>query len=144
MAKAFTLELDGYEKLLEELKKKSSDLATTVDAEIEDTAQEIRRKAVRRAKANFGGASGLRSGIGVEKTGKLSRTVYSSKTYSAYVEFGTGSLVEVPVGLEDYAIQFKGAGVKEVNIPARPFFFNSYEEERKKLIETLKKVLGTL
>ena len=144
MAKAFTFELQGYDKLVNELSKKSSELAVRVDAEIQDSAEAIRGKAVRRAVANFGGGNGLRSGIGIEKTGKLSWTVYSSKDYSAYVEFGTGAYVNVPVGLENYAIQFKGKGIKQVNLPARPFFFNSYEEERKKLIETLKKVLGTL
>jgi len=144
MAKAFTFELQGYDKLINELSKKSGELAVRVDAEIQDSAEAIRGKAVRRAVANFGGGSGLRSGIGIEPTGKLSWTVYSSKDYSAYVEFGTGALVNVPVGLETYAIQFKGKGIKQVNLPARPFFFNSYEEERKKLIETLKKVLGTL
>lgn len=145
MAKAFTFELQGYEKLVNELSKKSSELAVRVDAEIQDSAEAIRGKAVRRAVANFGGGSGLRSGIGIEPSGKLSWTVYSSKDYSAYVEFGTGSLVEVPVGLEEYALQFKAdPKVRDVNLPASPFFFNSYEEERKKLIETLKKVLGTL
>jgi len=144
MAKAFTFELQGYDKLVNELSKKSSELAVRVDAEIQDSVEAIRGKAVRRAVANFGGGSGLRSGIGVEKTGKLSWTVYSSKDYSAYVEFGTGAKVQIPVGLERYAEQFKGNNIKQVNLPARPFFFNSYEEERKKLIETLKKVLGTL
>lgn len=59
--------------------------------------------------------------------------------YSPYVEFGTGGLVDVPQGLEDYATQFKGEGLKQVNLPARPYLFNSAFEETKELTERLKK-----
>lgn len=62
--------------------------------------------------------------------------------YAPYLEFGTGAMVDVPNGLEDYAAQFKGKGQKQVNIPAKPFLFNTIEEERadhnKRLKEALK------
>ena len=45
------------------------------------------------------------------------------------LEFGTGGMVEVPQGLEDYSSQFKGKGIKQVNLPSRPFLFNSAFEE---------------
>ena len=62
--------------------------------------------------------------------------------YSPYVEFGTGSFVDVPQGLEDYAIQFKGAGIRQVNLPARPYLFNSARENFRKMIEKFKKDFG--
>ena len=69
-------------------------------------------------------------------------TIVAAKKYAAFVEFGTGALVNVPAGLEDYAIQFKGKGIKQVNLPARPFLFNSFFEEKKSLIDNIKKVLA--
>ena len=58
------------------------------------------------------------------------------------MEFGTGALVNVPAGLEDYAIQFKGKGIKQVNLPARPFLFNSFFEEKQSLLDNIKKVIA--
>lgn len=69
-------------------------------------------------------------------------TVGTPVNYAPYVEFGTGVLVDVPQGLEDYAIQFKGKGIKQVNLPARPYLFNSARENFNKLIEKLKKDFG--
>jgi len=68
------------------------------------------------------------------------------KNYAAYVEFGTGTLVNVPAGLEDYAIQYKGKGVREVNLPARPFLFPAFAKaalELPKEIEKQLKAFGT-
>ena len=49
--------------------------------------------------------------------------------YAPYMEFGTGGLVDVPSGLEDYAIQFKGQGIKTRSIYRQPFFISSMEKE---------------
>lgn len=141
MANAFNFTLEGGTELLRKLKNLPTDIQKRIDAEIEDSARNIEGKAIRRAAANFGGSSGLRSGIIANRDKPMTWTVYSSKDYSAYIEFGTGGLVDVPAGLETYAMQFKGKGIKQVNLPARPFFFNSYFEERPKLIAEIKKIL---
>lgn len=70
--------------------------------------------------------------------------VGTSKDYAPYVEFGTGKMVVVPAGLESYAMQFKGQGIKEVNLPARPFLFPAYEIEAPKFIERLNKIYSNL
>jgi phage gpG-like protein len=66
--------------------------------------------------------------------------------YAAYVEFGTGTRVKVPSELSDFAAQFKGDGIKEVNLPARPFFYPEVFKQRtelpKNIERTLKKLLG--
>lgn len=75
--------------------------------------------------------------------------VKAKANYAPYVEFGTGRLVDLEdltdLGLPaSYAMQFKGKGIKEVNLPARPFFFSSMRVELKKLLDrldnTIKKV----
>src|SRR5690606_20734513 len=46
----------------------------------------------------------------------LEGVVGFSIKYAPYIEFGTGGLVDVPAGLEDYADDFRGGKVKKVNI----------------------------
>lgn len=72
----------------------------------------------------------------------LVQTVGTNVEYSPYVEFGTGTQVDVPSGLEDYAIQFKGAGIKEVNLPARPYLFNNARRNFIEMVERLRRIIG--
>ena len=78
---------------------------------------------------------------GVENEG-LAQTVGTNVEYAPYVEFGTGTEVDVPSGLEDYAIQFKGAGIKEVNLPARPYLFNNARRNLIEMVERLRRRIG--
>lgn len=70
--------------------------------------------------------------------------------YAPYVEFGTGRFVDLEhlkkLGIpESYAMQFKGKGVKKVNLPARPYFFNTIRKQLRHLLKDidtkLKKIL---
>lgn len=63
--------------------------------------------------------------------------------YSPYVEFGTGTMVDVPAGLEDYAAQFKGKGLRKVNLPARPFLFPAFMKQRQMLLNRIKIIFNT-
>jgi hypothetical protein len=57
--------------------------------------------------------------------------MYSTAHYAPYVEFGTGSRYVSPndateLGIpSSYIAQFKGKGIKEVNLKPRPFFYSS-------------------
>jgi len=62
----------------------------------------------------------------------------TSKEYGPYVEFGTGTMVDVPEGLESYAMQFKGKGLRKVNLPARPFLFPAFFRNRQRLLNRIK------
>lgn len=86
----------------------------------------------------------LKGATGWGRLGALSYVIYSRKTYAPYVEFGTGRLVDVPEGLETYAAQFKGKGVRQVNIPARPYFFPAYVKYRQRIIDGIKKELDEI
>jgi phage gpG-like protein len=68
-------------------------------------------------------------------------TILVPVSYAPYVEFGTGTKVNVPKGLEDYASQFKGKGIKQVNLSARPFLFPAVEKNSKTFFERVKKLL---
>jgi len=89
-------------------------------------------------------------------TGKLGQSIQSVKEdefnwsieaggvlapYAPFVEFGTGGLVEVPNELKEMAIKFKGKGIKQINLRARPYLYPALLRGRIEYIEKLKKVL---
>jgi len=52
--------------------------------------------------------------------------------YGPYQEFGTGSKVVVPSELRNYAMQFKGAGIRQVNTRAQPYLYPAFFLQRDK------------
>ena len=70
----------------------------------------------------------VKSGRAEPIDGGLGGKITFSIKYAPYVEFGTGGLVVVPSGWEDFAMQFKGAGVRTVNLRARPYLLPAFEK----------------
>lgn len=90
----------------------------------------------------------------VVDTGKLKQSIYhkmdyqkvigevgATEFYAPYVEFGTGGKVSVPTGYSDFAIQFKGKGVKTINRGARPFLIPAFLVESKLFKERTKQIV---
>jgi phage gpG-like protein len=80
----------------------------------------------------------LRLQTGFERQNENTVVIFSRAPYAPYVEFGTGRKVDLShlkaVGFNDsYAAQFNGKGIKEVVLPARPFFFTNIKKELNKL-----------
>jgi hypothetical protein len=67
--------------------------------------------------------------------------VFTDVKYAPFVEFGTGSLVEVPAEQQEYALQFKGKTGRVRNYRARPYLFPAFEQERPILIQKLTEIL---
>ena len=133
------MKVKGIEELIKKINKLPTDIKNDVKSEIEYTADKIVEDAVNAVRVDTGR---LKQSIGnYPKNGGLNYIVNVDADYAAYVEFGTGTKVIVPTELKDYAMQFKGRGEKQVNLPARPFFFPAYFKNRDKLIENLKKIL---
>src|SRR5690606_34535288 len=77
-----------------------------------------------------------------EKEG-LVQTVGTNVDYAPYVEFGTGTKVKVPQGLEKYAEGFMSPNTDHnVNLPARPYLFGNARNNFTEMIERLKRILG--
>ena len=111
--------------------------------ELGKTAFDIVGAAKRSAPADTGN---LRNEIGLQKVGANYIEVFSKAPYSPYVEFGTGRRVNLDDMLElgippSYAAQFKGKGVKEVNLPARPYFYSSARKGLKNLLLRLDRTI---
>ena len=62
--------------------------------------------------------------------GVIQHIVQALMPYSAYQEFGTGGLVDVPPGWEDIAIQFKGKGKRQINMKPQPFMYPAFAKNK--------------
>ena len=144
MAKA---EIKGLQELLKKFKTLDKEIVKNVDDLIEGAAQEIELDAKVAAPVNKLKSGGsLRQGIKAEpiQGEKLGYRVVAKEKYSAFMEFGTGGKVKVPSELKEIALQFKGKGIREVNIQPRPFLYPAFVKHRKILIKDLKDYLKTL
>lgn len=135
---AFGVNLTGIKEVENALKVMDKHLRQDVGDEINASALSIMSSAKRLAPVDLGF---LRGQISIEPVNDLTFEVEAKAKYSAYIEFGTGGEVRIPAGYEDLAILFKGRGVRTVNIRPQPFLIPSFETEKPKLIQRLKKLL---
>ena len=87
----------------------------------------------------------LRNSIYLKEQGSNDKFIYTvgaKAKYAPYVEFGTGGMVTIPAGYNDFAAMFKGKGVRRINLRARPFLIPAFEQEKPQLIKRLKKLLN--
>lgn len=132
------------------LKKLGAFSKTGMATEIATTINAIGKLAVSRAPVAGGGKSGgsLRRSIETGITGKKAYVAFKAE-YAPYVEFGTGGRVNLShltaLGIPaSYAAQFKGRGIKKINLPARPFLFNSARQVTKAMSLRVKAKLAKL
>ena len=125
-------------KLKNKLDKMRAFESKTLSNELGKTGLEIVRLAKRSAPVDKGS---LKQSISAQRSGK-SVNVVAAAHYAPYVEFGTGGRVDLTdmtqLGIPpSYAAQFKGKGIRDVNLPARPFFFSSARIGFKNLLNRL-------
>ena len=102
---AFGIDLSGIPRLEKKLKEIQDSVSTKLAEEISASALKIEKEAKRNAPVNM---STLRQSIHATSKDKLTHFVEVGASYGAYVEFGTGGKVSIPVGYEEYAASFKG------------------------------------
>ena len=137
---SFGVNLSGIKEIELALKKIDKQLTQDLSDEINSSALTIASSAKRLAPVDMGF---LRNSIGIESSvSGLTYEVEAKAKYAAYIEFGTGGLVDVPAGYEDLAILFKGKGIRKVNIRPQAFLIPSFESEKPKLITRIKKLLN--
>jgi hypothetical protein len=121
--------------------KLAPEIAKEVAMEVNASALAIQSKARRDVVVDN---STLRSSIQLKEinTGdKIMYTVGSRLRYAPYVEFGTGGTVNVPAGYEDFAIQFKGKGIRKINLRPRPYLIPAFESEIPVLRKNIQNVI---
>ena len=75
--------------------------------------------------------------------------VEAGMNYAPYVEFGTGRNVDLSeldeLGIpQSYAAQFKGKGIKEVNLPARPYLYNSARQALHEMLSNMNRKIKNI
>mgnify|MGYP000321053740 CR=1 FL=1 len=140
----FSIRVEGLENInknLNELKKRGTD---DVKEALHASAYNILSK----AQSNLSSTPFAESVGGIMQSGFLEMTpdgygfeVGFNKHYSPYIEYGTGDKVDVPAGFETYAIQFKGLGIRQVNIKPHPYFHPALNDELKNLRKSLRDLL---
>lgn len=134
-----TANISGLKELEKKLSKLGKDTEDTTANEINNSAINIMRNAKRNVVVDNGF---LRNSISFEPLSKLTYTVEAKAKYAPYVEFGTGGLVTIPSGYEQYAAIFKGKGIRKVNLRARPFLIPAFENEIPDLMKRLNKLFN--
>lgn len=122
--------LKGLSDVNKQLRKLERDSQIAINKGIQETARLILNSALGRVPVAMGD---LRSSLGIELLpNEMMAKVYASALYAAFVEFGTGAFVEVPSGLEDYAMEWfvSGDGVSR----PQPYLFNSMADHQDQLL----------
>ena len=132
---------NSFKNTIKELKAFGDEGKKVISIVTRETAKEIELDAKQRAPVNLGK---LRQGINEVKVDDYHYNIVARERYSAYMEFGTGGLVSVPSELKELAIQFKGAGVKQINIRPQPFLYPALLNGRVNYLKDLKSQLNKL
>jgi HK97 gp10 family phage protein len=136
------MRVKGINSVIANLRKYGKEAQDDIEAVTELVARDIESYAKSNVVANFGK---LGQSIKAEKQSKMHWNIEAGGTvapYAAYVEFGTGGLVQVPNELKEQAWLFKGKGIKEVNLKARPYLYPALLRGRKEYLVLLKKTLS--
>jgi len=135
------MEIKGLNSVLANIRKYGKEAEKDIEGVTELVARNIEKNAKNYAPANFGK---LGQSIQAVKDTPLNWKIEAGGViapYAPFVEFGTGGLVDVPNELKDQAIKFKGKGIKQVNLRARPYLYPALLQGRTEYLEKLKKVL---
>lgn len=109
---SFTVEVKGINDVLKDIKRVGEEVAKDADKAMGYSARKIERDAKKNVAVDTGD---LRASIHViDKF--LDKEVKTDKTHAPFVEFGTKSKVDIPAGLEQYAMQFKSSGGNFANL----------------------------
>lgn len=136
-----SIKVQGLEKAIRDLSKYVEEVRVDTAKAMNTSMINVQSEAKRLAPVDTGR---LRSSIVTTKAKRddlVARTEVGVN-YAPFVEFGTKSQVEVPLGLEEYALQFKTSSDGSTGgIPARPFLFPAWEKERPKFEKAVKELL---
>jgi len=137
---SINLAVSGIEQAFRNIEKYKSSVTDRLEKDVNIALINVQTDAKRNAPVDTGR---LRSSIHLTQAG-LEGTVHTNVSYAPFMEFGTGSKVDIPEGQEQYAAQFKGEGGRTVSMSPKPFLFPAWEKERPEFIKRVRKTLGAL
>lgn len=95
----------GISQVIAELRKFGKDAEKIISAETQDVAFQIEEDAKKLAPKNFGK---LAQSISRQKVDETNYKVTVNESYGAYMEFGTGTKINIPAEFSDMAATFRG------------------------------------
>ena len=132
------VEFKNNQAFFRKIKSFGKDTEEIVKEELQVTIDDIYNEALQRAPADMGGGVGIR-GSAFKQVNGLDGEVGFRNRYAAYVEFGTGTKVQIPKGLEDYAMEFYVNG--KGRLPARPFLFPAWFRESAEFLKRIREAM---
>ena len=135
------MQLKGINSVISDIRKYGKEAEKDIAGVTELVARNIEKNAKGNVVANLGK---LGQSIQAEKVNDYNWNISAGGVlapYAPFVEFGTGGLVNVPTELKEIAVKFKGKGIKQVNLRARPYLYPALLKGRIEYIDKLKKVL---
>lgn len=138
-----SLKLDGFKGIEDRLDKLTEKATKGVNDAMDASVMKINTEQVARSPVNFGKLS-ANNKFDISKP--LYKVLENNTEYGPYMEFGTGTHVFENEGWVDeelmaIAAQFKGKGIRQVNIHPHPFFFPPFLEEKPRLLQAIKDLL---
>lgn len=164
---SFRVKVEGINRVTRRIQKLGKEVAEDADKVMGYSARTIERDAKKNVDVDTGD---LRASIHLIDR-FLEKEVKTDKTHAPFVEFGTKSKVDIPPGLEQYAMQFKSSGgnfkdlleaiqgwtkrkgidtnfaypiavkIARNGVSARPFLFPAYNKEIPNTMRKLERVV---
>lgn len=139
------IQIKGLAPLLEKLKDLKEVVQEDVDIIIREGANDMNNQAIRNISNNgLVDTDFLRNSQQMTFVEARRYRVGNSANYAPYHEFGTGGFVSIPTNPDDWsfvAAQFKGRGVRVVNIPPRPFLVPAYNQYSKIILADVQEAI---
>jgi hypothetical protein len=132
------LTFENNQAFFRKIKNFGKETEEIVKEELQVSIDEIYNNALIKAPADMGGGGGIR-GSAFKQVNGLDGEVGFRNRYAAYVEFGTGTKVQIPQGLEDYAMTFYVNG--KGRLPARPFLFPAWFKGSGEFMKRIKEAM---
>lgn len=139
MAATLSISIEGdlQKELEQDFEKYSEEVAGLLAIAVAKMEDAVSVAAPRNKRTNEGGA--LVQGYTTFRIDDFNYELGSNLKYAPYVEFGTGSKVEIPAGLEAFAREFFVSG--QGRQPAQPHFIKNVQREFDDFVDKIQKIV---
>jgi HK97 gp10 family phage protein len=135
---AFKPQIRGLDKTISDLKKFGNKAQEALNTALETTAFDMVDKAVSLVVVDTGKLKQSIRVVTVSESNFIVEAGGGVAPYAPYIEFGTGGLVDVPKEFDEQARRALGKGIKQVNLPPRPYMYPAYLYGLKEIEKNLK------
>jgi phage gpG-like protein len=143
------VEIDGIDKIMADFRGYEREAEKAINTAVSQTSLMVQKDAKSRLNGLLGSAKhwitgNLAKSVYNRRVVSMEKVVGTNVEYAPYIEFGTGDLVEIPEGTEDIASQYKGQGIRKVNIKGDSFLNFAAVNQNKKHAERVAKELNKI